>query len=380
MRNLPVPEWLVRSGLFSWLALGVLGFAAVIILGLSTFSAIVLPVIFSAVAAAVFAPIVDGLQRWGVPRSLGSLLTLVLIIGGLIGIIALVTRSVIDQADQLAAAFTVAFEDLQAWLADFGIDEGFIEQAREAVSSLASSGGGGLVSSAAGVASSAAGLVLGLFFGLVFLFFLMRDAPVLPTWASSNLDEPQASELVGVGRSAVHVIRRYFTGRAVVALFDSVVISVGAAVLGIPLVPAIAILTFIGGFVPYLGAVIAGTLAVVLGLASGGFTTALIMLAIVLLTQNVLEPLVEARVIGQSLGLHPMLVIIATTIGGIAAGFSGLILGAPLAATVVKVRNDLRERSRQPDPDPPEPADAAAGAPASAPAGLSGSAGEGSEA
>ncbi|MGA7687611.1 MAG: AI-2E family transporter [Jiangellales bacterium] len=380
MRNLPVPEWLVRSGLFSWLALGVLGFAAVIILGLSTFSAIVLPVIFSAVAAAVFAPIVDGLQRWGVPRSLGSLLTLVLIIGGLIGIIALVTRSVIDQADQLAAAFTVAFEDLQAWLADFGVDEGFIEQAREAVSSLASSGGGGLVSSAAGVASSAAGLVLGLFFGLVFLFFLMRDAPVLPTWASSNLDEPQASELVGVGRSAVHVIRRYFTGRAVVALFDSVVISVGAAVLGIPLVPAIAILTFIGGFVPYLGAVIAGTLAVVLGLASGGFTTALIMLAIVLLTQNVLEPLVEARVIGQSLGLHPMLVIIATTIGGIAAGFSGLILGAPLAATVVKVRNDLRERSRQPDPDPPEPADAAAGAPASAPAGLSGSAGEGSEA
>ena len=363
MRNLPVPDWLVRAGLFSWLAIGVLGFAAVIVLGLSTFSAIVLPVIFSAVAAAVFAPIVDGLQRWGVPRSLGSLLTLVLIIGGLVGIIALVTRSVIDQADQLAAAFTVAFEDLQAWLADFGIDEGFIEQAREAVSSLASSGGGGLVSSAAGVASSAAGLVLGLYLGLVFLFFLMRDAPVLPTWASNNLDEAQATELVSVGSSGVFVIRRYFTGRAVVALFDAVVISAGAAILGIPLVPAIAVLTLLGGFVPYLGAVIAGTLAVVLGLASGGFTTALIMLVIVLVTQNVLEPLVEARVIGQSLGLHPMLVIIATTIGGIAAGFSGLILGAPLTATVVKVRNDLRERNRPPAVDPPDPADAPAGSP-----------------
>jgi len=361
MQTLPVPAWLARAGIFSWLALGVLGFSAVIILGLSTFSTIVLPVIFSAVAAAVFAPLVSQFARWGVPRGLGSLLTIVLIIGGLVAIVAVITRSVINQADQLAAAFTVAFEDLQAWLADLGIDEGFIEQAREAVTSLVTSGGGGggLVSSAAGVASSAAGLVLGLFLGLVFLFFLMRDAPVLPTWAAKNLDEPQARELVAVGTSAVFVIRRYFTGRAVVALFDSVVISVGAAVLGIPLVPAIAVLTFLGGFVPYLGAVIAGTLAVVLGLASGGITTALVMLAIVLVTQNVLEPLVEARVIGQSLGLHPMLVIIATTIGGIAAGFSGLILGAPLTATVVKVRNDLRARSAEPLPDPPAPPDPA---------------------
>ena len=217
------------------------------------------------------------------------------------------------------------------------------------------------MSSAAGAASSAAAFVIGTFFGLVFLYFLMRDAPRLPTWIRSQLSPGQASEVVSVSQSAVTVIRRYFTGRAVVALFDAIVISAGAAVLQIPLVPAIAVLTFVGGFVPYLGAVVAGTLAVVLGLASGGITTALIMLAIVLATQNVLEPLVEARVIGQSLGLHPMLVILATTIGGIAAGFSGLILGAPITATIVRVRNDLRSRAPadtvdvdDPPPDGPE--------------------------
>lgn len=346
--SLPVPHWLARAGLFAWLALGVLGLSAIVILGLSTFSAIVLPIIFSAVAAAVFTPLVDLGERYRVPRGLGSLLTIVLIIGGLAGIIALITRSVIDQSETLAAAFSLAFEDLQAWLAGFGIDEGLIEQARDAVSSLATTGGGGFLSSAASAATSAATLVIGLFFGLVFLFFLMRDAPRLPDWAASNLGEAQSSEVVSVGRSGVNVIRRYFTGRGVVALFDAVVISVGAALLGIPLVPAIAVLTLIGGFVPYLGAVVAGTLAVVLGLASGGITTALIMLVIVLVTQNVLEPLVEARVLGQSLGLHPMLVIIATTVGGIAAGFSGLILGAPLTATVVRVRNDLRARNAGP--------------------------------
>ena len=344
MPSLPVPDWLARIGIFSWLALGVLGLGAVIVLGLSTFSTIVLPIVFSAVAAAVFVPLVDRMQVWGVPRSLGSLLTILLIIGGLVAIIALITRSVIDQADALATAFTIAFADLQAWLSSLGIDEGLVESARDAVSALGTSGGGGVISSAASAAGSAAALVIGLFFGLVFLYFLMRDAPTLPDWADRNLGANESVEVVSVAQSSVTVIRRYFTGRAVVAVFDSLVISVGAAVLGIPLVPAIAVLTFLGGFVPYLGAVVAGTLAVVLGLASGGLTTALIMLAIVLLTQNVLEPLVEARVIGQSLGLHPMVVIIATTIGGIAAGFAGLILGAPLTATVFKVRNDLRAR------------------------------------
>jgi predicted PurR-regulated permease PerM len=361
MNSLPVPAWLARIGLTSWLILGVFGLGAVVVLGLSTFSAIAIPVIFSAVAAAVFVPLVDVFERWRIPRGLGSLLAILVIIGGLALIVTLITNAVIEQGDVLAAAFSSAFADLQAWLDDLGIDEALLDQAREAVSSLASTGGGGFVSSAAGAASSAAAFVIGTFFGLVFLYFLMRDAPRLPDWATSQLDPGQASEVVSVSRSAVSVIRRYFTGRAVVALFDAVVIGAGAAVLQIPLVPAIAVLTFVGGFVPYLGAVVAGTLAVVLGLASGGFTTALIMLAIVLATQNVLEPLVEARVIGQSLGLHPMLVIIATTIGGIAAGFSGLILGAPITATIVRVRNDLRARNATEtaavdEPSPEEPA------------------------
>jgi predicted PurR-regulated permease PerM len=137
------------------------------------------------------------------------------------------------------------------------------------------------------------------------------------------------------------VIRRYYTGRAVVALFDAVVISGAAAILGVPLVPAIFVLTFLGGFIPYIGAVVAGALAVVLALPLGIGPT-VVMLAVVLLVQNVLEQLVEARVVGQTLGLHPMVVIVATTIGGIAAGLSGLILAAPLTATLVRVRNEYR--------------------------------------
>jgi predicted PurR-regulated permease PerM len=112
MRTL-APRWLLRAGTMSWLALGVLGLGAVMVIGLSFFKTIVLPVVFAAVAAAVFVPVVDRLERGRVPRSLGALVTILLIVGLLAGVVTLVTRSLIGQGDELAAAFQRAFDDVQ---------------------------------------------------------------------------------------------------------------------------------------------------------------------------------------------------------------------------------------------------------------------------
>jgi predicted PurR-regulated permease PerM len=339
MRDL-APRWLLRAGAVSWLALGVLGLGAVAVVGLSYFKTIVLPVLFAAVAAAIFIPLVDRLERSRVPRSLGALLTILLIVALLAGVLTLVTRSVLAQGEELAAAFQAAFADAQVWLAGLGVDAELVRRGVASLSSLLSSGGGGgVLSSAASAAGSAASLVIGLFLGAVFLYFLLRDARTLPGWAVANLGADSAAHAQMVASSGSTVIRRYYTGRSVVALFDAVVISGAAAILGVPLVPAIFVLTFLGGFIPYIGAVVAGTLAVVLALPLG-IGPALVMLAVVLLVQNVLEQLVEARVVGQTLGLHPMVVILATTIGGIAAGLSGLILAAPLTATIVRIRQE----------------------------------------
>jgi predicted PurR-regulated permease PerM len=355
VRDLLAPRWLVRAGTVSWLTLGVLGLAAVAVVGLSFFKTIVLPVLFAAIAAAIFIPLVDRMQRARVPRGVGALITIVLIVALLAGVLTLVGRSVLAQSDELAAAFEQAFDDLQVWLAGLGVDAELVQQAGSSLSSLFSSGGGGgLLTSAASAAGSAASLVIGLFLGVVFLYFLLRDARTLPAWAERNMGADRAGHAGSVATSAATVVRRYYTGRAVVALFDAVVISAAAAILGVPLVPAIFVLTFLGGFVPYIGAVVAGTLAVVLALPIG-VVQALIMAAVVLLVQNVLEQLVEARVVGQTLGLHPMVVIVATTIGGIAAGLSGLILAAPLTATVVRVRNEFRALQESPPAAPPRP-------------------------
>ncbi len=342
-RQVQLPAWLVRSGMAAWLALGVVALGVLAVLALSTLQSIVLPVVFAAVAAAVFRPITARLERAGWPGTLAAFATIVLILGLLGGALALVTRAVLAQQDELTAAFAAVWADLQAWFEQSGLDGDVVQQAREALANLGASGGGGLLSSAASAASSAAALVLGLFLGLVFLFFLLRDAELATVWLNGELGSPDAVRVTEVGSTAVLVIRRYFAGRGVVAAVDAVLIGLGAAILGVPLVPAIAVLTFIGGFIPYLGAFLAGALAVVLGLAEGGLTIALLMLAVVLLVQTVIEPLVEARVLGTSLGLHPMLVILVTTAGGIVAGFPGLILAAPLAGTAVGIRRLVRE-------------------------------------
>lgn len=352
MPDLPAPRWLVRAGVVSWLALGVVGLAAVVVVGLSVFQSILLPVLFAAIAAAVFVPLVDQLEFARVPRSVGALVTIVLIVGLAVGVVALITRAVIVQREPLGAAFGDAFADLQAALSRMGLDAGLLESQRESLASVLRSGGSGLLTSAASAAGSAVTIAIGLFLALVFLYFLLRDGRQLPHWAARNLGPTRARALVDVGRSGVVVIRRYFTGRAIVAAFDAVAIGIGAGVLDVPLVPAIVMLTFLGGFVPYIGAVSAGALAVVLAVASGGLGAAVAMLVVVLVVQNVLEPLVEARALGHSLGLHPMVVIVATTMGGIAAGIPGLVLGAPVTATVVRVREDYRRALAEREADP----------------------------
>ena len=179
---------------------------------------------------------------------------------------------------------------------------------------------------------------MGLALGVILLDFLLRDGAKLPTWGTHQLADGSRQTADAVLATSAATIREYVTGRALVAGFEAVTISVGAALLGVPLWQAVGVVTFVGGFIPYFGAFLAGMLAVVLALTKGGLSTALLMLGVVLVVQNLLEPLLEAKVLGHTMNLHPMLVIVATTTGGIAAGVAGLILATPLLATLVRAR------------------------------------------
>jgi hypothetical protein len=132
--------------------------------------------------------------------------------------------------------------------------------------------------------------------------------------------------------------------QAVVALVDSVLIGLGLVILGVPLAVPLAVITFIGAFIPIVGAIVAGALGVLVALVSNGFTTALIVLAIIVAVQqlegNVMQPILQ----GRSLRLHAAVVLLAVTAGGTLFGIAGAFLSVPVAATGAVVLRYLSER------------------------------------
>ena len=113
-------------------------------------------------------------------------------------------------------------------------------------------------------------------------------------------------------------------------------------ILGVPLAGTIALVTFICAYVPYLGAFVAGTFAVLIALGSEGTTTAAIMLVVVLLANGLLQNVVQPFAMGSSLGLNPLLVLVVTIGAGCVLGMIGLVLAAPLTSAAVHIAGDLR--------------------------------------
>ena len=122
-----------------------------------------------------------------------------------------------------------------------------------------------------------------------------------------------------------------------VSLVDAIFIGLGLWILNVPLAFVLATITFFAGFIPIVGAITAGTLAVVIALVSNGLTNALLVFVLIILVQqlesNVLQPVLQSR----SMGLHAAIVLLSITLGSALAGIIGTFLAVPVAATVAVV-------------------------------------------
>ena len=147
-------------------------------------------------------------------------------------------------------------------------------------------------------------------------------------------------------------LRGYFFGVTIVAAFNAVVIGGGALLLGIPLAGTIAVVTFLGAYIPYLGAWTAGAFSVLLALGGAGTDAAIAMAVLQLLANGILQQMVQPFAYGAALGIHPLAVLIVTIGGGALFGAAGLILAAPLTSAVVRIAADLGACSRLPGPHP----------------------------
>lgn len=330
-----VPSWLEALGRGSWMVLGMVALAAVTVLLLGVISSLLIPLVVAAIIAAVIVPLVEQLVRWHLSRWLSAALVLLLGLAIVIAVVVVVLVGIIDQADEITAQAAAAAK--QAHSAAPALPDS--ERLGTVVGATIRLLLGGVLTGALG---SAVGLLVGAVMGVFILLFLLTDWTGIVRWTGRHvgLPQPLGDRMVD---SAIHAFRAYARGLTLIGVANSVVIGLGMLLFNVPLAGTIALVTFFGSYVPYIGAFATGTFAVVIAYGSGGLSLALITLAIVLLAQNTLQNLLEPKAFGSQLRLHPLVVLIVVSAGTLLFGVFGAILAAPLTSVAVQTAEDLRK-------------------------------------
>jgi predicted PurR-regulated permease PerM len=348
--DLAAPAWLRDLGTSAWLLAGV----AVVLVGAvwiaSLTHTIVTPVITAAVVASVMSPLVSWAHRRGVPRGLAAALLLLAVVALGVAVTLVVVGGVTGESAALQSHLSQARETITGWLTDLGISS---DQAHGSDEDVSAAIGKAVPTLLHGVSSGIAGLsslVVFLSFTVLSLFFLLKDGPAIRTWGERHTGLPTPLARAVSARS-LESLRGYFFGVTIVAAFNAVVVGVGALLLGVPLAGTIAVVTFLGAYVPYVGAWGAGAFSVLVALGGGGTDAAVGMIVIQLLANGILQQLLQPIAYGAALGIHPLAVLIVTIAGGSLFGAVGLILAAPLTAAVTRISADLRRARAVADGD-----------------------------
>jgi predicted PurR-regulated permease PerM len=339
-RLFSAPGWLRDAGFTSWLLVGVVVLLAGVVWLLTLTSVIFIPLLVAGVIAAVAGQLVGFLNRHAVPRALGALLVLLLIVAA--GALAayLVLTGIASETSSISHQLTAGADKIEGWLKDLGVGDNTAQQANHDASSGTSDSFHALVEGLATGIEKLASVAFFVAMTVLSLFFLLKDGPSIRSWAERHMGLPVEVAHTISGRT-LQSLRGYFLGVTIVAVFSAVLVGGGALALGVPLAGTIAVVTFIGGYVPYLGAWTAGAFSVLLALGGAGADAAAGMVVIQLLANGPLQQIVQPVAYGAALGLHPLAVLVLTVAGGALFGTVGLILTAPIASAIVGISADL---------------------------------------
>ncbi len=259
----------------------------------------------------------------------------------IISILAVVS-GIIDQADTLANRLDDVVLEVENLLEQSDLTDA-VDSILTSVQNSWSLVGGGLGATVGSALGSATGFFAGLLMGAVLLYYLLKDGPALVDSAANRESEERSVQAHRVLDDAAASIRAYMKGRTILAAVQAVLIGAASAALGVPLAFAIGLVNFLGGYIPYIGGLVGGAFAVLMAFAAGGPTLALVMLGVVLLVSVGLENLLEPKLLGDKLEMHPIVVLFATVLGGLLVGIVGMFLAAPAVAIVRTLSRELRD-------------------------------------
>jgi predicted PurR-regulated permease PerM len=354
------PGWLRDAGLTSWLLVGITLLVVGAVWVASLTETIVNPVITAAVVAAVAAPLVRWLAGHRVPRGLGAALVLLGLVGIGAGMFVVVIVGITSQTGDITHHLSEAKNTMEGWLKDIGVNSSTAADVKQDASTSTTDAAHALLHGLGAGIKALSGLAFFLALTALSLFFLLKDGPMIREWGERHLGVPVPVAHT-ISHRVLQSLRGYFFGVTIVAGFNAIVVSLGALVLGVPLVGTLAAVTFIGAYIPYLGAWSAGAFSVLIALGGAGADAAAGMIVVQLLANGILQQLVQPIAYGAALGIHPLAVLIVTIAGGALFGAVGLILAAPVTSAITRISADLgRARADREEPGAGGPAPAAA--------------------
>lgn len=322
------------------IAIGIVVFFAFQIL--RTISVVVVAFVVAMFLAAILWAPAGWLRDRNVPSALAALGVLIGAVLVLVGVVMFIAPQVASNFDTLSGDVEQAWMSLQDWLINgpLGLSQADIDSYIDSLAEWAQGIGG---QSILGGATALVEFLTGFFLALIITFFLLKDGRPLLDKFLDRFNDETASKVETAARIGRRSLSHYMGGIAIVGAFDATLIAVALWIVGAPLVFPLALLVFLGAFIPLVGAFISGLLAVAVAFVNGGVTEGLIILAVVVAVQQFEGDVIMPLVFGQTLRLHPLVILLGVTAGGLAFGLFGAFLSVPLIAVAVSINEAVAE-------------------------------------
>lgn len=332
----------------------VLVMTAVVLWLLGQMWSVVWPLVIGLLLTTLTWPLTRFLRGHGWPPAVAASAVTVLFLLLATGVVALIAVPVASQSGELVDGVTQGVHKVRDWAAGppLNIDDAQIADATDSAAARLQKSASSMVGTViTGVNAVVGGLVTAVL-ALFLMFFFLKDGPRFLPWLARQLPGRLATDIPTVAARSWDTLGAFVRSQALVGLLDAVFIGLGLLILGVPLVLPLAVLTFVSAFVPIVGALFAGFVAVLIALVANGPMDALITLAIIVVVQqlegNVFQPMIQSR----GLGLHAAVILLAVTLGASLAGVVGSLLAVPVAALIAVVWNYLREQLSDPPQEP----------------------------
>ncbi|MDL9935755.1 AI-2E family transporter [Gordonia sp. ABSL1-1] len=324
---------------------------------------ILLPVLLAIIACTILWPAVRWMRGHRVPDAAAALVMMLVALGVFAGVIGAIVPSIVDQSPDLANKAVDGVKRLQDWIQGPPLNvrdeqlDNIVHTITEKIQSSSSTIAEG-VFSGVGTATS---MLVTVFTTLVLVFFFLKDGPKFVPWLDRTVGKPSGTHIGEVLVRMWNALGGFIRTQALVSFVDAALIGIGLLVLNVPLAGVLIVITFLGGFIPIVGAFVAGALAVLIALVSNGVTAALILLGVILAVQqlegNVLQPWLQAK----SMDLHAVVVLLSVMLGGTLFGITGAFLAVPAASALTVmlryINEQIAERAGESLPPPGTPVD-----------------------